>query len=119
MAQININPIEPNAEKNYQVLHIVGEIDRDTIAHFKEIMELFLASFTSNSLILNLQELMFTNSEGIGYITDVFNRLQAQGKKVVIISASERIMDIFNLVGLNSLIPCLNSEEEAVSTLSK
>ncbi len=117
MAEINITPIQANAEKNYQVLQVVGEIDRNTIAHFKELMEQFLTTFASNSLILDLETLMFTNSEGIGYITDIFNRLQAQEKKVVIIKASTRIMDIFNLVGLNSLIPCLGSEEEAAGTL--
>ena len=117
MAEISITPLQVNTEKNYQVLQVVGEIDRDTIAHLKELMEQFLGTFASNNLILDLQTLMFTNSEGIGYITDVFNRLQAQGKKVIIIQASDRIMDIFNLVGLNSLIPCLGSEGEAAGTL--
>ncbi|MFC1600435.1 STAS domain-containing protein [Patescibacteria group bacterium] len=116
MAEINITPLDPNTEKNYQVLQVVGEIDRDTITHLKEIMEQYLATFAQGNLILDLQNLMFTNSEGIGYVTDVFNRLQAQGKKVVIVNASERIMDIFNLVGLNSLIPCMTSEEEAAAT---
>lgn len=117
MAEISIIPIQANVEKNYQVLQVVGEIDRNSIAHFKEVMEQFLGTFVSNSLVLDLENLMFTNSEGIGYITDIFNRLQAQSKKVVIIKASTRIMDIFNLVGLNSLIPCLASEEEAAATL--
>jgi anti-anti-sigma factor len=116
MVEINITPLEPKVEKKYQVLQIAGEIDRDTIPHFKEVMEQFLPTFAQNNLILDMQNLMFTNSEGIGYITDIFNRLEAQGKKMVIINASERIMDIFNLVGLNSLIPCLSSEEEAAAT---
>lgn len=116
MAEVNITPLQPNTEKNYQILQVNGEIDRETISHFKEITEQFLGTFSQNNLILDLENLMFTNSEGIGYITDIYNRLLSQNKKMVIIKASTRIMDIFNLVGLNSLIPCLSSEEEAVVT---
>ena len=67
--------------------------------------------------ILDLAELQFINSEGIGFITDVYNRFTAQNKKILIINASTQIMDIFNLVGLNQLITCLNSEEEAANSL--
>jgi len=116
MTEVNLIPKDPNTEKNYQVLAITGEIDRDTIAVFRESMEKFLATLTVPNLVLDLSELAFTNSEGIGYITDVYNRLSAQNKKILIINASERIMDIFNLVGLNQLITCLNSEEEAANS---
>ena len=47
MPEITITPQALNTEKNYQVLSINGEIDRDTIAHFKEIMEQFLPTLTS------------------------------------------------------------------------
>lgn len=117
MAQINLVPNDPNTEKNYQVLKLVGEIDRDSVANFRESMEQFLGSFALANLILDLAELQFINSEGIGFITDVYNRFAAQNKKILIINASTQIMDIFNLVGLNQLITCLNSEEEAVNSL--
>jgi anti-anti-sigma factor len=116
MAEINLLPQEPNTEKNYQVLKIQGEIDRDTVADFRESMEKFLAEFQLPNLILDLTELKFINSEGIGYITDVYNRFAALNKKIVIINASPQIIDIFNLVGLNQLIQCMNSEEEAANT---
>lgn len=117
MPEVTLTPNQPNAEKNYQILKIKGEIDRDTIAHYKEQMEAFLATFISNNLVLDLSELEFTNSEGIGYTTDIYNRLMAQNKKVLIINASARIMDIFNLVGLNQLIQCFSSETEAANSL--
>lgn len=116
MAEVNLVPKEAVADKNYQVLSINGEIDRDTNTSFRESMEQFLANYAYTNLVLDLSKLAFINSEGIGYITDLSNRFTAQNKKIVIINASERIMDIFNLVGLNQLIPCLGSEEEAVNS---
>lgn len=117
MAQVNLAPNEPNTEKNYQVLKLTGEIDRDSVANFREAMEQFLVSFTLPILILDLTELQFINSEGIGFLTDIYNRFTNQNKKILIINASAQIMDIFNLVGLNQLIKCFNSEEEAVNSL--
>lgn len=116
MTKVNTTLLEPNTDKSYQILQIDGEIDRESIVHFKETVEQLIGSFEQKNLVLDLGNLMFINSEGIGYITDIYNRLATQNKKLIIIKASTRIMDIFNLVGLDSLIPCFASEEEAAAT---
>ena len=93
-----------DADTNYQQVDIIGEIDRDTLPGFREEMEVFLAGFSGNNLLLNLEKLGFINSEGIGYLSDIHNRLVVQNKNVYTCSASARIVDIFQLVGLNQII---------------
>jgi len=115
MATIEIIKQAPNTEKNYQKVIVRGEIDRDTIAQLREGMEQIIPVLESNTLILDLENLAFINSEGIGYLTDVYNRLSGSGKNIAILKASARIMDIFQLVGINQIIPCYTSEEEIVS----
>jgi hypothetical protein len=36
----------------------------------------------------------------------------------MILKASDRIMDIFQLVGLNQIIPCCDTEEECLKAVS-
>ena len=112
MASIEITKQDPNVEKNYQVIVVKGEIDRDTIDKLRTEMEAIIPAFEQRVLVFDLENLEFINSEGIGYLTDIFNRLYALDKRVAILKASERIMDIFQLVGLNQIIPCVGSEEE-------
>lgn len=109
---IDLSPEEPNTDKDYQKINIKGEIDRDTIEAFKEKMEEYLNKLDQKNLLLNLENLEFINSEGIGYLSDVKNRLSTKDKNVAILKASDRIMDIFQLVGLNQIIPCYDSIDE-------
>ena len=118
MATIDIVKQEPNTEKNSQIISINGEIDRDTIVSFREKIDLFLQDFAQDNLIMNLENLEFINSEGIGYLSDVYNRLSGQNKHLFILRASDRIMDIFQLVGLNQIVQCFQSEEECMNAIS-
>lgn len=112
MTTIEITKQDPNPEKNSQTVIVKGEIDRDTIGQLRESLEQILTTLESGTLVLDLENLEFINSEGIGYLTDIYNRLSDLEKNVVILKASDRIMDIFQLVGLNRIIQCCASEEE-------
>lgn len=111
-ANIEISLDEPNNDKSYQKITLKGEIDRDTIDEFRDKMEEKIKEFSENTLLLNMENLEFINSEGIGYLSDIQNRLSTKDKNVAIIKASDRIMDIFQLVGLNQIIPCYSSMDE-------
>lgn len=108
---------DPDVDKKVQKVALKGEIDRDTMPDFRDKMEAFLQSFQQSNLILDLENLEFINSEGIGYLSDVYNRFSTQNKKIMILKASARIMDIFQLVGLDQIIPCYNSDEECMQNL--
>ncbi|MBN1494269.1 STAS domain-containing protein [Candidatus Peregrinibacteria bacterium] len=112
---IVINP--PDAEHNYQTVSLEGEIDRDTLPSLREDLEVFLASFQGTNLVFDFQDLLFINSEGIGYLSDIHNRFELLNKHVFIINTSARIMDIFQLVGLNQIIPCVNSIDELLAKI--
>ncbi|MFC1655299.1 STAS domain-containing protein [Patescibacteria group bacterium] len=105
---------DPDAEKKLQKVTVKGEVDRDTMPDFRDKMEAFLQTFQQTNLVLDLENLEFINSEGIGYLSDVYNRFSTQSKKIMILRASARIMDIFQLVGLDQIIPCYNSDEECL-----
>lgn len=112
MSNIEIIKNDPNTEKNYQIISFKGEVDRDTMDNVRSTMEQIIPTINAKTLVFNLENLGFINSEGIGYLTDIFNRMNGLDKKVVILKASSRIMDIFQLVGINQIIPCVNDESE-------
>jgi len=112
MAILKVIKQSPNTEKQSQTVLVEGEIDRDTIDQLRESMEAILPTLETDTLIINLENLNFINSEGIGYLTDIYNRLKLLNKNVVILKASARIMDIFQLVGLDRIVKCYVSEEE-------
>ena len=116
-SKVTLNIHNSDNVNNYQEVELIGEIDRDSMVNFREQMEAFLLGFRGANLVLNLEKLGFTNSEGIGYLSDIHNRFDLQNKHVFIIKASSRIMDIFLLVGLNQIIPCFQTIEELLKNI--
>lgn len=119
MATIELLPQETADDTPYKTIMIKGEIDRDTIDSLRDSMEKVLSTLKKKTLVLNLHQLEFINSEGIGYLTDIYNRLSGMDKNIVILNASDRIMDIFQLVGLNQIINCYANEEEMKAAVSQ
>ena len=115
--QITFEVQELDAEKGIQIVKVRGDIDKSTMDSLHEKMDAFISAFQGNILFLDLSQLGFINSEGIGYLSDIHNQLETAGKKIGILNPSERILDIFQLVGLNQIIPCCTSQEECIKIL--
>jgi len=115
--KVNIVINQPDTANNYQKIDLDGEIDRDTLPSLREELESYLVNFQGVNLVIDLQNLTFINSEGIGYLSDIHNRFVVQNKHVYIINTSPRIMDIFQLVGLNQIIPCAANIEELMNLI--
>ncbi|MBU1446245.1 STAS domain-containing protein [Patescibacteria group bacterium] len=116
---IEFKVYEPDTQRNFQKVSIIGNIDRDTMEKARTQMEVILNNLPTGSVMLDMENLEFINSEGIGYLSDIFSRLYADNKHLMILKASPRIMDIFQLVGLNQIIPCCDTEEECLAKLSQ
>ena len=108
---------EPDSEKDILQLTFTGEIDRNSMPYFREVAEEQVKTMEQKNLVLDIKNLQFINSKGIGYISDLYNRLSTKEKNVMIIGASERILDILQLVGLNQIIPCCNTIEECLEKI--
>lgn len=112
-SRIQITIMDPDPNTKTQQIKVEGDIDRDTIEEFKTKINEFLPTFTQQLIILDLGNLEFLNSEGIGFLSDIYNQLTTQGKQISILNATPHVMDIIQLVGLNQIIPCVTTPEEA------
>lgn len=110
---------EPDTQRNFQKISLIGNVDRDTMEEVRTQMESIITNLPTENMMLDMSGLEFINSEGIGYLSDVFNRLYTDNKHLMILKASPRIMDIFQLVGLNQVIPCCDTEEECLAKLAQ
>lgn len=56
------------------------------------------------------------DSSGIGVIIGRYKKISAEGGKVSIINANERVEKVFNLSGMNKIID-INNTDEVVSSI--
>lgn len=100
------------------VLVVGGEIDYDASPQLKERI---LAHIRANRrrLVLDLSWATFIDSTAIGVLTGAATKLhEADGEPLAVVCTHERVLQIFEITGLESMISLYSSCEEALSALA-
>lgn len=112
--------IEVNKKEqgNILIFEFSGELDETNADNtFKGIYDQ-VGEFAGKSIVFNLSGLKYLNSKSIGYIADIFSNVEDADEKMYITNCSEGVKDILELVGITTIIPTLDTQEEAISELS-
>ena len=83
---------------------------------FKDIYDQ-IGSFENKKIIFNMSGLKYLNSKSIGYIADVFSNIEDNEGQMYISNCDEGVKDVLELVGITTIIPTVDTEEEALSEL--
>jgi anti-sigma B factor antagonist len=63
--------------------------------------------------ILDLSQVPYMDSAGMGSVINYFTHCQKKGVRLVIAGVSPRVSELFKMTGVDTLIPLANSLEEA------
>lgn len=115
MATLNISTID--GRDNIRIASVVGQLDETNLPDFSHGLEVFISDPSVSFLLLDFVNLEFLNSKVIGYLADFHSRFVETGKRVFIYGAPDNVMDILELVGMTSLVPCFATKEEALDEI--
>lgn len=102
------------AGKVVKLVRIVGQLDESNVdEQAKSIYQVIEANPQGLSLVFDVTGLEYMNSKSIGYMTDWYSKISANGGKVVLASPRENILDILQVVGLTQLVNTYPSLDEA------
>ena len=91
-------------------------IDASTAAEFKQKMGEWIDS-GNRRIVLNLSEVDFIDSSGLGAIISGFKKIGNDGN-LVICTVKESVMSLFRLTRMNRVFDIYASETEALDALS-
>lgn len=104
--------------KDTVMVEIIGQIDE---ANVDKIAEQFYQEIDNAqdqiNFIVNLKELEFINSKGIGYFLDFYRKISEKNGKLALASLPENILDILNVVGVSKVLKTYSTIEEAKQAL--
>lgn len=92
-------------------------IDAATATEFKEKLSEWIGS-GNRRIVLNLSEVDFIDSSGLGAIVSGLKKIGNDGN-LVICTVREPVMSLFRLTRMNRVFDIFASEDEAVGALSK
>lgn len=95
--------IKPNEDGSVAFL-INGELDHHSVKEIRAIIDQTLIDYRPMSVILDLNEVSFTDSAGLGLILGRYTRINDYGGTMRLIGVSNEFMKILNLAGTNKFI---------------
>lgn len=92
-----------------------GELDLHTSPEFKDTLtKLFETHSTLKHLIMNVKELTFIDSSGLGVILGRYRVIQERGGRLFFVQANPQIKRILQMSGFQKISEFANSTEDVL-----
>ena len=106
-----------DASSDLSILVVGGEVDYEVSPQLKAHMMRAIKA-GARRLVLDLSDVTFIDSTAIGVIAGAVEKLDEAGGSLAIDSTHEKVVQIFEITGLDSVITLHASREEAVAALA-
>jgi anti-sigma B factor antagonist len=107
-----------DADPGLAVLVVGGEVDYEVSPQLKaRLMKAIKAG--TRRLVLDLTDVSFIDSTAIGVIAGAVERLDEMGGgSVAVVSTHEKVMQIFEITGLDNVLTVHSTREDALAALA-
>ncbi len=109
--------IQMAIKKNLLFIRLRGELDQSSTENLKFRVSEVIDKYYIKHIILNLENVGFMDSSGIGFIIGRYSQIKKRQGKIVICSMNNIIERIIVLSGLKKICLIAKSEEEAQNYL--
>jgi anti-sigma B factor antagonist len=109
--------IDLTQEPTHWVLRLAGDLDYGECASFRMSIDRVLKS-TPAATIVDLSDLEYLDSSGLGLLLSLSKEYGAQGGRLVLVT-NETVDNILSLTRLNGIFSTASSMEDAVATVSE
>lgn len=103
-------------EKNTLITEISGELDHHSAAKIRSEIDAAISEETKN-IILDLTNLTFMDSSGIGMIMGRYKKIQHHSGKLIIVAPKPQVKRILEMSGLLNIITIEASIRQALKRM--
>lgn len=104
---------------NVLVVSLSGELDQHTADELRTAIEKELDKDIARHMLLDLSQLAFMDSSGVGVLLGRFRRIHAQGGKMAAYALHPHLERLYELAALSRVIPAFAAEDTAILELKK
>ena len=105
------------ASSDLSILVVGGEVDYEVSPQLKAHMMRSIKA-GAKRLVLDLSDVTFIDSTAIGVVAGAVEKLDEAGGSLAVVSTHEKVVQIFEITGLDSVITLHASREEALAALA-
>ncbi|MBU9714765.1 anti-sigma F factor antagonist [Evansella tamaricis] len=109
--------IDLEKRDNVLCVRLEGELDHHTAMELRESVDTAIKEQRLTHILLNLENLTFMDSSGLGVILGRYKTVQALGGEMVVCSISPQVKRLFEMSGMFKIIRLTSNEADALLTL--
>ncbi|MFC4324098.1 anti-sigma F factor antagonist [Litchfieldia salsa] len=109
--------IELEVKNNVLCIRLTGELDHHAAEELRQKVTSVIESKDINHILLNLENLSFMDSSGLGVILGRYKQVKSKGGEMVVCSISPSVKRLFDMSGLFKIIRLETDENYALQTL--
>jgi stage II sporulation protein AA (anti-sigma F factor antagonist) len=83
---------------------LYGELDHHSAMQTRESLDRLISMYQDTDLVLDLKNLSFMDSSGLGVIIGRYKKLKSSGRSLYVTNPSRQIDKVMNVSGLYSII---------------
>ncbi len=105
--------ISKQLENDIQEIIVDGEIDASSSIHLDNALEDSLGN--SDKILINLQDLTYISSAGLGVFIARLEELKEKEIKMILFGMNDKVKNVFAILGLEELLIIRGSRDEAIN----
>lgn len=109
--------IKTRVEQNALIVKVIGELDLVIAEQFKAVIEKELEHLNIHILVLDLEEVSFIDSSGLGAILGRYKMLSEKKGKMVLLNPQPAVRRILELSGILRIISIYEDLNRALSAI--
>lgn len=109
--------INTSLKQGALIVRLEGELDMHVADEFRQIVDQELENSRVKNMLLNLSNVTFIDSSGLGVILGRYKKISILGGKVLVTDIQPQVQRIFELSGLLKIMKMYDSETEALECL--
>lgn len=99
------------------VIGVLGELDHHSADYVRQKVDGEMLSARIRNIVFDFSEVSFMDSSGIGVILGRFRNIQKLNGKAAIVNANQHIRKIFEMSGIERIIPIYDSIDVAINKM--
>lgn len=103
--------IHSEQEENFYIIKVKGEVDASSSIHLDNKIGETMKSH--KRILVDCSELKYISSAGLGVFMSYINEMEEGEIKMVLFGLSEKVCNVFQILGLDQLIHMVDTKEEA------
>lgn len=109
--------ITTQIEDEYHVIMVEGDVDASSSIHLDEALTELANDNSTKYILVDGTQLHYISSAGLGVFMSYIDDFKSKNIKMVIYGLSEKVLNVFQILGLDQLMTIVNDKKEAKKKL--